>query len=41
MSTDLTDWMTLGTVTNLTGTLEFADPNAALSARRFYRVIQP
>jgi uncharacterized delta-60 repeat protein len=40
-SPDLRTWLPLATVTNLTGTVEFADPEAALSARRFYRVIQP
>ncbi len=37
-STDLDQWSPLTTVTNLTGTLEFTDPNAANQAWRFYRV---
>jgi hypothetical protein len=40
-SADLTVWNSIATVTNLTGTVQFTDPEAALSARRFYRVIQP
>jgi enediyne biosynthesis protein E4 len=40
-STDLTAWKALVTVTNFTGTVEFADPERTLSAQRFYRVIQP
>jgi hypothetical protein len=40
-SADLTTWNMVTTVTNLTGTVEFADPEAALSAQRFYRVVQP
>ena len=39
-SADLTAWKPIAAVTNLTGTVEFVDPDAALSARRFYRVIQ-
>jgi hypothetical protein len=40
-SSDLTMWSPVATVTNLTGTAEFADPDAALSQQRFYRVAQP
>jgi hypothetical protein len=38
-STDLDQWSRLTTVTNLTGTLEFTDPNAANHLRRFYRKV--
>ena len=38
-SADLDQWSPLTTVTNLTGTLEFADPNAASQSRRFYRTV--
>jgi len=38
-STDLGQWSTLTTVTNLTGTLEFTDPDAANHLRRFYRTV--
>ncbi len=34
-STDLDQWSPLTTVTNLTGTLEFRDPNAANGLRPF------
>ena len=37
-STELKQWSTLTTVTNLTGRLEFADPDAANYSQRFYRV---
>ena len=40
-SPDLHTWLPVGTVTNLTGTVEFADPEAALFAQKFYRVILP
>jgi hypothetical protein len=40
-SDDLTVWNAIATVTNLTDTVEFADPDAALSAKRFYLVLQP
>jgi len=40
-SADLTAWNSIATVTNLTGTVEFADPEAGLSAQRFYRVVTP
>jgi len=38
-STDLDQWSPLTTETNLTGTLEFTDPNAANDLRRFYRAV--
>ena len=38
-STDLDQWSTLTTVTNLTGTLEFTDRDAANHLRRFYRTV--
>jgi hypothetical protein len=38
-STDLNRWSTGTTVTNLTGTLEFTDPNAVNNLRRFYRTV--
>ena len=37
-STDL-EWPPVTTVTNLTGTLEFTDPDAANLMRRFYRAV--
>ena len=40
-STDLDHWSALTTVTNLTGTLEFTDPNAANHLQRFYRTVLP
>lgn len=38
-STDLKQWTPVTTVTNLTGTLEFTDPDVANDLRRFYRVL--
>lgn len=38
-STDLAQWSPLTTVTNLTGTLQFTDPDAATDFRRFYRTL--
>jgi hypothetical protein len=38
-SADLTAWNSIATVTNLTGTVEFTDPEAGLSEQRFYRVV--
>lgn len=38
-STGLKQWSPLTTVTNLTGTLEFTDPDAANDSRRFYRTV--
>ncbi len=39
MSIDLKQWSPMTTVTNLTGTLEFTDPEAANHSRRFYRAV--
>ncbi len=38
-STDLKQWSSVITTTNLTGTLEFTDPNAANHMQRFYRTL--
>ena len=38
-SIDLKQWSAVTTVTNLTGTLEFTDPDAANLMRRFYRAV--
>ena len=38
-SIDLKQWSPVTTVTNLTGTLEFTDPDTANLMRRFYRVV--
>ena len=38
-SIDLKQWSTVTTVTNLTGMLEFTDPNAANLMQRFYRAV--
>ena len=38
-STDLNQWSPLATVTNLTGTLEFTDPDAANQGSRCYRAM--
>jgi len=38
-STDLNKWSPLTTVTNLTGALEFTDPEVANEGRRFYRTV--
>ena len=38
-SIDLKQWLPVTTVTNLTGTLEFTDPDAANYLRRFYRAV--
>ncbi len=40
-STDLDQWSPLTTVTNLTGTLEFSDPDVANQGSRFYRTALP
>ena len=37
-SSDLKNWTRLTTLTNLAGTLSFADPAATNVARRFYRL---
>jgi hypothetical protein len=38
-STNLDQWSSITTVTNLTGTLEFRDPDTANPLRRFYRTV--
>ena len=38
-SADLEQWSPVTTVTNLTGTLEFTDPDAANLMLRFYRAV--
>ena len=38
-SIDLKQWSPVTTVTNLTGTLEFTDPDAANLMQRFYRAV--
>ena len=38
-SIDLKQWSPVSTVTNLTGTLEFTDPDVANESRRFYRAL--
>jgi hypothetical protein len=37
--TDLNQWSPLTTVTNLTGRLEFTNPDAANNRRRFYPTV--
>ena len=39
-SSNVTTWQNIGTVTNLTGTLQFGDPGAIRSPR-FYRLVVP
>ena len=39
VSTDLDQWSPLTTLTNLTGTLEFTDPDAASHLQRLYRAV--
>ena len=36
---DLKQWLPVTTVTNLTGTLEFTDPDTANLMQRFYRSV--
>ena len=36
---DLNQWSPVTAVTNLTGTLEFTDPDAANLMQRFYRAV--
>ena len=38
-SIDLKQWSPVTTVTNLTGTLEFTDPDAVNDLQRFYRAL--
>jgi alpha-tubulin suppressor-like RCC1 family protein len=40
-STNLHDWQTIASVTNLSGTMQFTDPGAADYSRRFYRLVMP
>jgi alpha-tubulin suppressor-like RCC1 family protein len=40
-STNLHDWQTITSVTNLSGTMQFTDPGAAGYSRRFYRLVMP
>ena len=40
-STNLSDWQSIGTLTNLTGTMQFSDPAASNLSRRFYRLLTP
>jgi hypothetical protein len=40
-STNLHDWQTIASVTNLSGTVQFSDPGAAGYSRRFYRLVMP
>jgi len=39
-STDLKQWSPVTTVTNLTGTLEFTNPDATNLMQRFYRAVR-
>jgi hypothetical protein len=36
-STNLTDWATVATVTNLTGTVEYSEPLPTSATQRYYR----
>ena len=38
-SPDLQEWAGVATLTNLTGTLDFAEPTEALVTERYYRVV--
>ena len=38
-SIELNQWSPVTAVINLTGTLEFTDPDAANQSRRFYRTV--
>jgi hypothetical protein len=40
-STNLTVWTPIGTVTNVTGSVEFTDPAATNLERRYYRAVAP
>jgi hypothetical protein len=40
-STNLLDWQTIASVTNLTGTVQFTDPTSTNYIRRFYRLVMP
>jgi hypothetical protein len=41
VSTNLHDWQTNASITNLSGTMQFTDPDAAGYSRRFYRLVMP
>jgi hypothetical protein len=40
-SSDLLDWKTIATITNVTGVVQFTDPDATLYDHRFYRCVTP
>jgi hypothetical protein len=40
-STNLFDWQSIGTITNVMGTMQFSDPAMSNFTRRFYRVVVP
>jgi uncharacterized repeat protein (TIGR03803 family) len=40
-STNLLNWQTIASVTNLTGTVQFIDPDTTNYNRRFYRLVLP
>ena len=40
-STNLLNWQTIASVTNVTGTVQFTDPGATNYHRRFYRPVMP
>ena len=40
-STNLHDWQTIVSITNLSGTMQFTDPGSAGYTRRFYRLVMP
>ena len=40
-STNLHDWQTIASITNLSGSVQFTDPGAAGYSRRFYRLVMP
>jgi uncharacterized repeat protein (TIGR03803 family) len=40
-STNLLNWQTLASVTNLTGTMQFTDPDTTNYHQRFYRLVMP
>jgi hypothetical protein len=37
----LTNWQTIASITNLSGSVHFTDPGAAGYSRRFYRLVIP
>jgi hypothetical protein len=40
-ATNLVSWITLATVTNVTGTMEYVDTNSPGHSLRFYHVVKP